>query len=517
MIGNAWTRRDALDLLTALSLSNLLFLSSAYELVYLPEDQLFWTQTFGAPIFAATVLNILAFTAVFSAATRYVRRRRPDLLPVARLAFLLALAPVALALRRHLGLGFMNVVNLIRDDPVLIGLGLAALAIVGAFAALRWFVLITRGLRVVVLVSFPFAVLTLVHLGAGMWAASGAPPPLPAAPEGPRAKTRVVWIIFDALDQRLAFDERPADVELPTFDAFGEVAVVAREAHSPGRDTAVSVPGLLSGTRFNRAEPRSRNELQLWSADSADPIEWSELSTVIEEAAAQHYRIRISGYYLPYCRLFRDWVQECHAWSALTIHPRGDLTLLEAVWAQLKSLSPVYPMQRTIDMYRESQADAEEAAADAEVDLVYLHAGFPHYPFIYDRSARRLTVTNFGPTAYLDNLVLTDIFFSRVWESMRRTATWDDSAVIVSSDHPFPDAEWIDGKRSERVPFMVKMPGQGERLVVERPINTALSKDLVLAILAGEVSDPAAARAFIEARGERKGREPETSRGSGSP
>jgi hypothetical protein len=59
---------------------------------------------------------------------------------------------------------------------------------------------------------------------------------------------------------------------------------------------------------------------------------------------------------------------------------------------------------------------------------------------------------------------------------------WDESVVIVTSDHWCRDSSRIDGKTDHRVPFLVKMPRQEAPLPYDRSFNTAVSYELLRAV-----------------------------------
>jgi len=144
------------------------------------------------------------------------------------------------------------------------------------------------------------------------------------------------------------------------------------------------------------------------------------------------------------------------------------------------------------------QTQAEKAAASGEFDLVYLHLPAPHPPHVFDRRSGKFNLSNQPIRGYTDSLALTDLTLGRLHEVMRDAGLWDTSTVIVTSDHFSSDAVLFDGKRSSRVPFMVKLPGQRSEVVYSRPVETIISKSLVLSILKGSISTPEQLVGFLE-------------------
>jgi hypothetical protein len=99
---------------------------------------------------------------------------------------------------------------------------------------------------------------------------------------------------------------------------------------------------------------------------------------------------------------------------------------------------------------------------------------------------------------YFDSLALLDATLGEIRRSMRAAGTWDQTAVLITSDRPYRSAEAIDGKSDPRIPFFLKMPLQASGGVYSRQFNTVLAHDLVLAILDGRVSDMAGAAAWLD-------------------
>jgi hypothetical protein len=62
-----------------------------------------------------------------------------------------------------------------------------------------------------------------------------------------RSPVRVIWIIFDELDNRILTSARPAGLQLPEFDRLASQALRGSHVRSPAHDTIVAIPSLLLG------------------------------------------------------------------------------------------------------------------------------------------------------------------------------------------------------------------------------------------------------------------------------
>src|SRR5690606_2362400 len=133
----------------------------------------------------------------------------------------------------------------------------------------------------------PYAAMTF---GQGAWVVLGGrdslyepvalAQPLETTAATAAGRPRVLWLIFDQLDQELTFEARPADVELPAVDALRDESFSADRAYAPAGWTIVSIPALLTGRLVARAEPTSANTLWLRFADQDEPERWGSQPNV---------------------------------------------------------------------------------------------------------------------------------------------------------------------------------------------------------------------------------------------
>lgn len=90
---------------------------------------------------------------------------------------------------------------------------------------------------------------------------------VPASPEGAPPEQRVVVLVFDEFDRRIAFEDRPEGFALPTIDRLTERSIVAEQAYSTAPRTLFTMPALLTGLPVVEAEPEGASELRLKLAE----------------------------------------------------------------------------------------------------------------------------------------------------------------------------------------------------------------------------------------------------------
>lgn len=377
----------------------------------------------------------------------------------------------------------------------------------GALALLLWkHRPAARLLGVMLWVSFPAALLVLAKLSltfVGLMPLKdcASVPAAPALLHVAEGRPRVIWMIFDETDYRLAFEKRPANVPLPEFDRLRLSALSADHAYPPGDSTLFSMPALIAGRRVEAARPEGC-ELAVKLAGADDTADWSALPSVFSRARELGCNTALVGWYHPYARMLGGSLNYC-AWYPFPLYePARSTTFGGAAREQIASLASSYHIRRLyIETCRHSLADAVAAADNPAYGLVLLHLPPPHGPGVYLPEKGQFTCEGIAaPAGYFNNLVLADRELGVLRRNMEAAGLWDKSWVLLSADHSWRKSKLYDGVRDYRVPFVLKSPEAGPSMVCTNMFNTVLTHDLVLAILRNEVTNQAGAAALL-ARG----------------
>ena len=308
--------------------------------------------------------------------------------------------------------------------------------------------------RTLATATVPFAILTTIQ---ALWLAPQAKDRVLRAHEVPgqsrwQPRPRVVWIILDELDERVAFSQRPSGVELPALDRFRrEAGFVAREAISPANATAFSLPSLLDGKVATRP--------------GVMPA-----PGVVEAMRKLGMRTAIAGWSMPYCATVQG-LASCGSWPLNWQSNSYGEDFLPILRAQLRGLVETHSFSlvgqsqtsrmhvSTVEAMRRKGA---EMAGRPDLDFVFLHLPGPHPPFVYDPETRRPNAWSWPKKkGYLNNLRYADDVFASIRLEMERTGVWEKSVVLVSADHGYRGAATIGFSPFDRhVPFMLKLvPG----------------------------------------------------------
>ena len=499
--------------LVCLSLANLLFLRFWVEMYQLRGQ--FPTApaspSFRA-MFEATVFNVVLATAVLSCVVFLVRRSGLRwLTTLGQCAFLvLCTLPVERLgwiafeqLRSSLPIPLLQVVwALLMVTPLL---GCVLLAVYSNDV-------MVRGAVAVLTVASPVFVLNTGNL---FWSILRAPSAAPVqfAQATPQiACRRLVWVIFDELDQRLAFEKRPPGLKLPELDRLRVESLSTTAATSPALITSESVPALITGVLST-----GRTGLE-------------KARTIFTEVREHGWNSAVAGWFLPYCTDMARDIMQC-------TQPAADVHISRNPWAIVKMqwltkltenwivtrLNPAarnrVPWYGWADRIQQEagflyiREPALSAVADARFSLVFLHFPIPHPLGIYSRRLGQVTAD--PQSNYLDNLALVDRTLGQVRAALDQSGLGGKTALIVTSDHPLRVQRWRESgvwdeeeaaatgnKMGSFVPFLIHLPSDGDGSVYSKPFNTVVSKELALAILEGSVTDQPGVARWLDAAGD---------------
>lgn len=487
------------DVLVALSLANVCFLSPWLVLLN-PKHYTYynWPADPGSREIEALLICVLLLGILFWFAEKMIVPVVPQ---IARLAFLVVLIlPLNSFFSDYLQ---VSLFRLLASSRLFLVIGLA-LVVATVVLAYRYNRQLTRAALTLLIILSPLLLVNTVSVIWLHWKYSPEPQAFlnarPATPITTRAQTpRVVWIIFDELDQHTAFSNRASGLDLPEFDRFRNESLSAANAFPPHAFTLLSLPALITGHFLKEVTPSAANECELTLANG-QKVNWSSEPSVLSQARADGLSTGLSGWYHPYCRVIGSSLDWC-SWVPVVdqINPALDqLSLPGAIWSTVQTavfripfvfrlFESRYERQRVLD-HREELVRVSRAAQELlkqDLNLKLLHFPIPHHPWINDA------------LGYPGNLVVADQTLKEVRTALESTSQWDSSIVLVTSDHWWRIAATVDGKRDQRIPFMLKLAGQKKGLEYQTSFNTILTRDLLRELLRGNLKEPDQVAAWI--------------------
>jgi hypothetical protein len=492
------------DAALALLLANLCFARVWSGLIdYSAADSFFFLRPPPPAAYLALWANLLLWTAGLWAVLYGLRRYRVHSLLSGTLFFAACLFPLN-AIREILSTrlvmlrsGLFAAVGTERAAALVVLAALLLMAIVW-----RWG---TRLQAVGVAALFCTAPLLAVEVAGVVWRLAAAPtseyangstvPFQRSVPGAPR----IVWIIFDEMDYRLSFPERPKTLSLPEFDRLSGQAIHLTDALSPANSTAVSVPALLHGAVVREFRSSGPRQAEIAYSDTLRAETWSSRQTIFSSARQLGYNSAVVGWYLPYCRALKDDLSECE-WTDISSKINSNGTRFgEMIFNQNRGLfetslfSPFgqsLTVERHIQTIESNLRHARQAVTDARLGLVFLHFPVPHPPAVYDRSRGTMTLSNGGISGYIDSLALADRILGQLRRDMEGCGLWSATTLLVTADHSFRSSMALDGKYDPRVPYILKLANQSAGLRYDGRFETVHTRGLLEDILRGNVRSP---------------------------
>ncbi len=296
---------------------------------------------------------------------------------------------------------------------------------------------------------------------------------------------RVMWIIFDELDQRVLFEDRPAGYDFTAFDSFRAQSIYAPRVIPPAGNTSIGMPTYLIGHRVVNIT-KSMNRLEVQIDGSHDFVAINDFDHLFAEASASGASTGIAGFYHPYCRLFGEFVDRCVGFHIGVWH-RSSENLPSTMRSLTRALVPGWQRGNYIRTFNGIRSAALEMAVNPDRDFVMVHVNVPHPPPIYDPESGELKIWGFG-LSYADNVICADDMLGAIERESRKAGLWNETAVVVTSDHGWRSL----GGESElgAIPLLIKMADQSEEIRLEQEFDSVLTKALLVAILKRELRTP---------------------------
>ena len=324
-------------------------------------------------------------------------------------------------------------------------------------------------------------------------------------------QTRIVWILFDELSYRQAFEHPQPGINLPAFWKLADESITFSQLSPVGDETDRILPSLISGQPVADVEGDANGRMLLRRTEKAPWQYFDQSATIFAAAKRQGWGTGVAGWYNPYCRILDTVLDRCY-WTygqpvAGELFSR--LSTRQSVWenardglplaARLQALSGhASPNQALDEDYRNLLHAGEALIQDADIRLAFIHMPVPH-PF-------GLAPNPGGDHAfdYLGNLELADRALAQFLHSLDTNSSGNDTVLIVSSDHSWRVPIWRGmpgwnrdeeqatngGVFDQRPVLMVRFPKAAKAERIDRPESEMIVHNLVLDLVRGNVRTP---------------------------
>jgi hypothetical protein len=368
-------------------------------------------------------------------------------------------------------------------------------------------------------------VMVLGQMGWFSWQVRSLNQPLPLHIANPaisnrdRQKPRVIWILLDELSYQQVYGNRAQNLSLPEFDRLASESTVFSQVIPAGIMTEIVMPSLIAGQPVNQiGSSADGRQLTLRDPNTGAWKNFNQHDTVFQDALNAHYRTAIAGWYIPYCRILPEVLDQCY-WNSASQFASGEPYLSRAPSLQriVASVfhSPDYDEKsgslHVLD-YSTIYAAADRMLEDNTDTFLLIHMPIPHPEGIYNRSTGKFATRN---SSYLDNLALADKYLAHVRSLLERKDQWDSSTIIVMGDHSWRTRlfwsalpQWTGeeqrashgGQFDDRPAYVVKLPNQHIGSRIDTPFAAVNTRRLLDQLIAGDIESPDQLASWTQSR-----------------
>jgi hypothetical protein len=324
-------------------------------------------------------------------------------------------------------------------------------------------------------------------------------------------QTRIVWILFDELSYRQAFEHPQPGIDLPAFRKLANESITFSQLSPVGYETERILPALISGQPVADVEGDANGRMLLRQTEKSPWQHFDQSATIFAAAKRQGWGTGVAGWYNPYCRILDTVLDRCYwafgqsvagelfsrlssrqsAWE----NARDGLPLaarLEALWGHAS------PNQALDEDYRNILHAGDALIHDPDIRLAFIHMPVPHPPGLFPNPGGE------HASDYLGNLMLTDRALAQFLRSLDTNSSGNDTVLIVSSDHSWRVPLWRgvpgwtkDEERAtnggvfdQRPVLMVRFPKDRKAEKIDTPESEMIVHSLVLDLIRGNVRTP---------------------------
>jgi len=301
-----------------------------------------------------------------------------------------------------------------------------------------------------------------------------------------RVRPRVVWIVMDELAYAQVFEQRPADLQLPHFDALRKQSTLYTDTRPVSYWTDLAIPSLISGRQLTELHYSYTDTLKFREASDGKWHKFDPQQSIFADAEKAQWNVAAAGWWNPYCTLFSGMLQRCF-WTFYDGYTfiRSWQPLLKNMWQsfawELRPWDAPPFHQIRLDDNHVLTEKALEDIDDDQMDFIFLHIPVPHLPYVFDRHTGKEDAAQ--GHSYIDGLAYADTVLGKLLTEMQATPRWSSTTLIVNGDHSWRTPMWMEdncwnavdfatsngGKFDDRPMLIVHGPGQTEAVTVAAP------------------------------------------------
>ncbi len=305
----------------------------------------------------------------------------------------------------------------------------------------------------------------------------------------PQPQPPVLLFIFDEWSYPRTYDQRQLRPTFANLTELSRQSMVFHQAHSPGRGTIASIPGICRGTT-DASELDGLIPGFTHAGKFRPATEYPSIFT--QSGCAQYRKIMVQwGFAVSL------WLgDELDAVRSYSCYPRGGRFAESAAqhvynavfyWTDpwsiflYEKIKPRMTDPHTLRMYAQVHQDVSDIVqGPLEGVFAIVHYPTPHPPYLVnaDGSYRGYSPDNSlraNEEGYQRNLARLDYQVGEIISGLKAAGTFDDCLLILTSDHTWrqdPQLPDVSDETITHVPLIVKLPGQTQPTQIDSDFRT---------------------------------------------
>ena len=312
-------------------------------------------------------------------------------------------------------------------------------------------------------------------------------------------KNKIILIIFDELDYRVLKEN--------TYNSFDDIlskSHIYNASIPSGEATLTIIPSIITG-KFLPVDTNnfnfSNNEITYKIEEKKFKL--SKQNHIFNVLNNRQYKTGIIGTYHRYCNIFYRDINQCHELNdeQFSIKNIGLKKYL------IYSLIDIFPANTKLKIFNGinssnfNKVDVPNLRIKnienylkyfpellTKNDFIFLHVALPHAPWIYSNGKIDIyKYDQFGQDGYYENMVYTDIFLSKILDSLKKLDLFDSSFILLASDHGWRtgDNKFIGSNKKKLenrvgdILLTVKKPYQIDKILINKKTYNHQIFDLI--------------------------------------
>ena len=336
---------------------------------------------------------------------------------------------------------------------------------------------------------------------------------------------RVVLMIFDEFDYHLTFQNETSPLNLKNLNALKNKSFFATEAIQPDGHTIRSMTAYLSGKPLDVKTPQIEHFDDIsYTTKIGKKFSLKKDKNLFSKVAEMNKNTALYGWAIPYNKIFRKYVCQSSCvlpWESHFLNKNSLKSLWNFNFFLLdQSLNYIYALfkiknetdnfwdkwnksdvqSNLVDFHIKTMDKIKEDILKKDIDFIFYHSSFAHYPGIYDEKNNVYLRKESG--SYYGNLALIDKTVGEILDYIEQSEKRESTILIITADHIFRKENYqkkssfvvedIRNKRKDRekipsyIPFIVYFPN-GSKSIYKKEFNALCLHNMVLKLLNKEI------------------------------